>query len=147
MRLDDAGHSLQQILGHIRCTVDNRHHAGHDSRTVANSSTPFLNVKPCACLTSMSYTSGMDSWEGTGAEGTNGTHRACAWGWKKIKGMRYYEEYTVHGGAENLHCILLSDGRELYYLLRLENNRARLVRQYCAVLKTSLCDQRWIVDT
>jgi hypothetical protein len=134
LRPDDAGHSLQQILGHICCTVDNRHHAGHDSRTVATSLAKFLNVKSCSCSTSKSYATGMDSGEGTGAEGTNGTHRPCVWGWKGIKGMRCYEEYTVHGGAEGLHNVMSSDGRELHYLLILENNRARLVRQYCAVL-------------
>jgi hypothetical protein len=47
--------------------------------------------------------------------------------------MRCYREYTVHEGTENLHDILSISGRELQYLLVLENNRARLVRQYCAV--------------
>jgi hypothetical protein len=46
---------------------------------------------------------------------------------------RCYEEYTVHGGAENLHNVIMSsDGREPCYLMIRENNRARLVRQYCA---------------
>jgi hypothetical protein len=63
IRLDDAGPSLQQILGHVRCMVDNRYRAGPDSRTVTKSSAPFLIDKSCAYLTSMSYMSGMDSGE------------------------------------------------------------------------------------
>jgi len=41
-RLDDAGHSLQQILGYTLCTVDNRHQAGLDSPTVANTMAPLM---------------------------------------------------------------------------------------------------------
>jgi len=133
-KIDDAGHSLQQILGYIRCTVHNRHHAGHDSRTVATFLALFPNVKSCSCSMSMSNTSGMDSGEGTGAEGTNRTHHLCAWGWKRIKGVTCCEEYTVHGGAKNPHNVTSIDGRELHYLLILEKYRARLVRQHCAVL-------------
>ena len=83
---------------------------------------------------SMSHSSSMDRGAGTGAEGTNGTSCACAWGWQRNNmGTRCYEEYTVHGGAENLHNVMSTGGRELCYLKVRENNRARLVRQYCAV--------------
>jgi hypothetical protein len=117
--------------------VDNRHQAGLDSPTVANSMAPFLNDKSCTCAMSMSHMSSMDiSGVGMGAEGTNGPSCACAWGWQRNnKGTRCYEEYTVHGGAENLHNVVMSNGgRELCYPMVRENNRARPVRQYCAVL-------------
>lgn len=90
----------------------------------------------------MSHLSGMDnSGEGMGAEGTNGISCACAWGWQRNnKGMRCYEEYTVHGGAENLHNIIMSSGGpELCYLMVREKNRARLVRQILCRLDKLLC--------
>ncbi len=92
----------------------------------------------------------MGSGEGTGAEGTNGIYRACAcacaWGGEWVKRMRYYGEYTVHGGTENLHNVMSRDGRELHYLLVPENNRARLFVNTVQPRKIPLCDQRWIVD-
>jgi hypothetical protein len=56
----------------------------------------------------MSYTSGMEtSGAGTGAEGTNGNLMRLRVGMEEdIKGMRCYDEYTVHGGAENLHNVI-----------------------------------------
>jgi hypothetical protein len=48
-----------------------------------------------------------NSGAGTGAEGTNGKPHALARGdGRGYKGMRYYDEYTVHGGAENLHNVI-----------------------------------------
>jgi hypothetical protein len=64
--------------------------------------------------------------------------------------MRCYDEYTVHGGAENLHNVvhvkrwtraLLSPASKR------DNNRARPVHQYCAVSISLHCaHQRWIED-
>jgi len=86
----------------------------------------------------------MDSGEGTGAEGTNESHSACAWGWKKNKGDRCYEEYTVHGGAENRHNVLVlsNSGRELHYLMIPENIEHDLFTNIVQSQQASLCDPK-----
>jgi hypothetical protein len=73
---------------------------------------------------------------------------ACGDGRGIYKGMRCYDEYTVHGGAEKSFIMSYFVKRWTRALvispvLGRENNRARLVRQIlCSLEKPSLCASR-----
>lgn len=134
-RLDDAGHSLQQILGHIHCTVDNRHHAGHDSRTVAKSLAPLMSIHVRVRRRSLTRPAWIEGRGWVQKAQMNPTALARGDG-RGIRGIDVMRSTRCTGARRifimSWSCQAVDAG--FHYLLILENNRARLVHQYCAVL-------------